>query len=271
MNQNNANRPSLDEYDDEAVRHPERYPSKLASVILKSLKWLLLSLAALVFALMIWRINAMENVPKSMKTLTVTEQTYAAYMAAEQRGEKLQLFTQGKIDPVTTTKEAYGYFWIADSVIIPDAQQVQVVVRYNNSTLTHLADDFLLQEIPSREEEVIVVRLRVIKDATPDDPTDNDDEDAWVDAEVLVPLDDVRRGEKDVYNYRRYVFDGVVLDKDVIGLALDFYYVGALDAEQPVASLFVYYVDAENQMVDLTKDDVTAIRNFGENNKAQSK
>ncbi|MBQ8718882.1 MAG: hypothetical protein IJY66_06420 [Clostridia bacterium] len=267
MSEYNNNRPSLDDLDDEAVRHPERYPNKTLTRIGKVIKWFFVSLAALVFVVMIWRINTMESVPANMKALTMNDRLYAAYL---QSGEDLRMITQSKLDPVSTNEEAYGYFWIADSVIIPDAQQLQLVVRYNNSTLEHLADDFKLTDIPSRDDEVIAVRLRVITDATPGDPTDNDDEAAWT-SHILEPTGMPRVGKKDVYNYRRYVFDDVSMTDDLIGLAVDFYYVGATDAEAPIASLFAYYGEAENETVKLTKDDANALKEFGNNGASAEK
>ena len=174
------------------------------------------------------------------------------------------------IDPISTNDEAYGYFWIADSVVIPDAQQLQLVVRYNNSTLEHLADDFKLPDIPSRDDEVLAIRLRVITDATPEDPTDNDEEDQWI-SRTVEPSGTPRVGTKDVYNYRRYVFDGVELTSDLIGLAVDFYYVEAAEAESPIATLFVYYGEAKTETVKLTKDDIKAIENFAKSSIAGEK
>ena len=158
MNENQSNRPSLDDYDDEAI-HPERYPNKTLVLIGKCIKWFFCGLAAMVFIVMIWRINAMENLPKDMQTLTVTEATFRAYEAARARGETLEMITQGNIDPISTNDEAYGYFWVASSVIIPEAEQLQLVVRYNNSTLEHLASDFKLGEIPAREDEVLALPM----------------------------------------------------------------------------------------------------------------
>ena len=263
MNENEATRRSLDDYDEEAQRHPERYPSKVVVWIGKGIKWFFLALAALLFIVMIWRINTLERVPSEMKILSVNQATYQAYVQAAERGESLSMFTQGKIDPMTTNEEAYGYFWLADTVLLPDAQQLQLVVRYNNSTLEHLASDYHLAAVPDREETVVVIRLRVIEDATPDDPTDNAKESSWT-TYTLEPTGEPRMGQKDVYNYRRYVFDGVPMHRDVIGLVVEFYYAGEADADQPLGELYAYYYEAENEIVNLTKKDQFALEEFGQ-------
>ncbi len=263
MNTNPSDRPTLDDYDDEAARYPQRRQNRTLRCIGKCIKWFFIALIVFVFVLMIWRIRTMEQLPREILTLQVNEATYRAYAEAKARGEEPEMFTQGKIDPVTTNSEAYGYFWLADSVMIPDAQQLQLVVQYNNSTLEHLATDFKLGEIPSRETEVLSLRLRIIRDATPDDPTDDDEESAQL-THTLTPTGSPVAVKKDVYNYRRYLFDGVTIDDDVIGIKVEFYYAGAADAEQPLGELYVYYQEAKNVTVKLTKNDRAALEDFGQ-------
>ncbi len=257
----NTEHVSIEEYDERAA-HPERYPNRVLTVIGKCIKWFFIALAAAVFVTMLWRINTMENVPKEMQTLTVNQAIYDAYCEATAQGETLEMFTQGMIDPLTTNEQAYGYFWVAESVIIPDAQQLQLVVRYNSSTLEHLASDFKLGHIPGRDEEVLSLRVRVIEDATPDDPSDNEKEQAWI-VHTLTPTAAPTAAQKDVYNYRRYVFDGVSTGDNIIGIMVDFYYAGAADAESPLGSLYVYYERATSERVKLTKNDIAALEKFG--------
>ena len=255
--------PSLDELDDEAARQPYRRPSRLLRRIGLGIKWFFIMLTAAVFVLMIWRIQTMEKLPRDIRTLSVNEATYRAYDRAEREGKQLAMYTQGKIDPVTTNKEAYGYFWIADSVIIPDAKQLQLVVQYNNSTLEYLASDYRLPAVPSREEEVLSVRLRVIRDLTPHDPSDDNEAEAQT-TQTILPAAPPTADQKDVYNYRRYVFDDVIVDEDVIGVVLEFYYAGDADAEAPLGELYVYYEEAENQAVKLTKADRAALQSYAD-------
>lgn len=262
MDQNQENNVPVEEYDERAA-HPERYPSKVLVVIGKCLKWAGLALAAVVFGVMLWRINAMESLPSEIRTLSVNQALYDAYKAADSEGKMLEMFTQSKLDPVTTNQEAYGYFWVAEAVFIPDAQQLQLVVRYNNSTLEHLASDFKLGRIPAREEEVLLPVVRVLEDATPDNPDDNEEESSWI-VHTLTPAEDPRAAQKDVYNFRRYVVDGVVVNNDIIGVVVDFYYIGDPDAESPLGTLYVYYEQATDEAVKLTKNDIAALEKFGD-------
>jgi Cdc6-like AAA superfamily ATPase len=129
--------------------------------------------------------------------------------------------------------------------------------------LKYLAEDYQLTEIPSRDTEVLCLRLRVIRDATPDNPEDNEEQDAQI-VETLTPTGTPTAARQDVYNFRRFVFDDVVMDDDVIALVVEFYYAGDADAEQPLTELYAYYELAETQRVKLTKKDRQVLEEYGE-------
>jgi hypothetical protein len=239
--------------------HPERRPHPVARWIGRILRWLGIALIVLLVGTMFWRIGAMERIPKDMQTLLVNDATHAAYVA---HGKNMTVYTQEKLDPVTTNKEAYGYFWIDQVIILPEAKQVQVLVKYNTSTLEHIASDMELSSVPSRTEDVLDVSMRIIKDATPDTLEDIEDEDTWQQTRIL-PSGEPVHGQKDVYNYRKYVFDNVEITSDTIGLKVDFYYAGQADYEQaPYGSLYVYYQLAEKTNVKLSQNDLAALESY---------
>ena len=115
-----------------------------------------------VIALLFWRI-ASSGDPKSMKTLTINDALAEAY---ERDGEDLYMFRQNQRS-ITSGEHNYGYFSITDCVFIPAANQVQIVLRYNNSTLRSLAKDYNLSAVPSRDEELFDVSLVFAIDETP--------------------------------------------------------------------------------------------------------
>ena len=249
----------------EEEMHPERRMHPVMRGIAKGLRWFGVAVIVLVVALMLWRINTLERVPSEMQTLLVNEATHAAYVA---HGEDMMVYTQEKLDPMTTNREAYGYFWIDQVLIIPEAKQVQVLVKYNNSTLEHLAADYELSSVPAREESILDLSMRIITDTTPNNLEDIEDEKTWI-QETVQPQEDVVSGKKDVYNYRKYIFDGVEISSDTIGLKVDFRFVGAPESEEePLASLYVYYQLADNVTVKLTKNDIAALNAYqnGEKN-----
>ena len=114
------------------------------------------------------------------------------------------LYTQ-KYDPVNMEDTTAGYFWVSDTVFIPAANQVQVVIRYNNSTLKHIAEDFSLKEDerPTREDEVLDVTLAIAVDPDPTNKTTADREIIRIHASEIVS------DTTSMYNYRRLVFDDI--------------------------------------------------------------
>ena len=107
-------------------------PLHVVGTIIKTLFY---TLVALMAALLIWRIYFSTNIPKSIERVIITDSLSEAY--AEQ-GEYLQIFTQDQAT-ITRTDENYGYFSVEDFIIIPEAKQIQVIFRYNNSTIEYIA------------------------------------------------------------------------------------------------------------------------------------
>ena len=214
---------------------------------------------AAVVGLLFWRIIDSSIDPKNMNTLIPNDKLCDAY---EQNGGKLTMYDQNQTTH-TRGENNYGYFGITQSVFIKEANQLQFVFRYNNSTLKHTKEDFSLPEIPSRDAEVYDVTVTIMYDLTPDNPNDNDGKtpDA-VRFERFYPSDMIS-AQKTLYNYRKFVFDDIEITDDVIGVYVDFYYVGDIDYnEKPYGSLLLYYNGDKNRTVRLTIDDKKAIEAF---------
>ena len=124
-----------------------------------------------VCALLIWRVFFSTKEPDSIKDLYVNEALAAAY---EAQGGDLEMKYQNQLS-MTYTEENAGYFGISQYVIIPEANQIQIVLRYNDKTLKHFKEDFALDAIPEKGEELLDMTLRQIIDLTPEDETDNED------------------------------------------------------------------------------------------------
>ena len=104
-----------------------------------------------------------------MDSLSVNERLVEAYA---RDGELRGMFTQEQRSS-TSAEENYGYFFVTKTVFIPSANQIQIVVRYNNSTLRYTQEDFGLEAAPSRDDDVYDVSLLVVSDLTPDNDEDN--------------------------------------------------------------------------------------------------
>jgi hypothetical protein len=194
-----------------------------------------------------------------MDSLIINDKLCDAY---EQNGGKLTIFDQEQTTH-TRAENNYGYFGITQAVFIKEANQLQFVFRYNNSTLKHTKEDYSLPEIPSRDSEVYDVTVLVMYDLTPENKDDNDGKTPEaVRYERFFPTDS-KAAQKTLYNYRKFVFDGIEITDDVIGVYVDFYYVGDINYDElPYGSLLLYYQDDQNRTVALTSNDKKAIEGY---------
>ena len=236
--------------------------------IIKRVTVLIFSLAVTaVFAVLLWRILSSGD-PKSMETLSVNDELAAAY---ENSGEELYMFRQEQRS-ITSGEDNYSYFAITNCVMIPEANQIQTVVRYNNSTVKHTAEDFGLEQVPSRYDDIYDVTLLFAIDLTPENEDDNlgNDPDSvrFVRCHGEVVLSDT----KNMYNYRRMTFslDTAELELSELmdsGLLLavyaDFYYNGAIDYDaEPYGTLCLYDFKSQNVTVELGNKDIEAIEEY---------
>jgi hypothetical protein len=215
----------------------------------------------LMVAFLLWRVYFSGRLPKEMKVLAANDTLVAAY---EENGGSLSMYTQEQ-GTHTRGENNYGYFAITQSLIIEDIDQIQFVFRYNNSTLKHTKEDYSLQSIPSRDEEVYDVTITVMYDLTPDNKEDNDGKTKDAVSFERFFASDMVSAKKTLYNYRKFVFDGIVIDDSVIAVYADFYYVGDVDYDKtPYGSLLIYHEDERNIEYKLTRNDIKSIQAFKE-------
>lgn len=216
-----------------------RMPRPLA-VTFWILRAVVLSLILAVAIILIWRIGSSGN-PKAVKYLSPNQTLREAYAL---HGDDLTLQYQ-KQASITRAKNNYGYFSVTQCVFIPEANQVQIVFRYNKSTLRHLADDYKLDSIPEKTGTWFDVTLVKTTDLTPNDKTDNLDE-TTLSTERFFPSGEPERAETGLYTFFRYTFDNVTIDDLTDGIYVDVYYNGDLDYEKkPYGTLCIYAYDSE--------------------------
>lgn len=220
-----------------------------------------------VIAFLIMRVTS-ANAPENMESLDINDKIYEAYDNAE--GE-LYMFRQEQRS-VTSGEENYGYFSVTKNLFIPKANQVQTVLRYNNSTIRALAEDYSLDEVPERSEELFDVSLLIAIDLTPDDEEDNLSNDSESVRFVRIHPGSVIEEEKNIYNFRKFIFDldsagidiaELIEEELLLAVYVDVYYVGDLDYEKtPYGTLCVYDYITEDIEVKLTKDEKSAIEKY---------
>lgn len=238
------------------ARH--KYKWRIAGFIFKALCTIII---AAIVILLLWRMIDNNNDPKDMDTVIPNLLLVDAY---EKKGDSLNTYYQEQTR-YTRGENNYGYFAITQSLIIDDIDQIQFVFRYNNSTLKYTKEDYSLDSIPSRDAEVYDVTVTVMYDLTPDDTTDNDGKTAEAVRYERIFPSQMLSAKKTLYNYRKFVFDGIEIDDSVIAVYADFYYVGDIDYdEKPYGSLLIYHYEEENISRKLTKNDVKAIEAWKE-------
>ncbi len=207
-------------------------------------------------ALLIWRVFYSTKEPDSIKPLEVNQTLADAYA---EHGDDLILKYQNQLS-LTYSEENAGYFGISQYVIIPEADQIQIVLRYNNATLTHLKEDFDLETLPKKGEELLDVTLRKITDLT---PTNNDDDNdpAALDIRRFTPSK-VVTDTTALYTYHRYVFDGVEIDEAAVcSIYMDIYYKDAVDYEEKAYGAMLIYDNLGDWFeYDLTAADKKALQ-----------
>ena len=197
-------------------------------------KWSISLLLCVICGIILWRVFSSGD-PKEVKYLMGNEALYEAY---EKSGDELVLQYQMQ-DTITTAEYNRGYFSITQYVFIPEAQQVQLVFRYNNSTIKHLARDYELGAIPDKSEDLFDVTLVTTTDKTPDNREDNADAESLM-MERHYPTT-FERTETSLYTYYRFVFDNVQITPDMLYVFVDFYYLGDLNYEErPYGTLCLY-------------------------------
>lgn len=239
-------------------------------VIGKVIKYISITFVFSVCGLVLWRVFSSGD-PASMKKISVSEATYNAYA---ENGNSLGVYYQN-LDYMSREENALGYFGATKVDIIPDAEQIQVVLRYNNSTLRYVAEDLELSSIPSREQDVFDIVLTVTTDLTPENKDDNggnpEENPSQIAEKQYFHSDFMLSDQKNVYNYRKYIFEGVTIEEDTIAVFVDVYYKGeklTLDTENDtrICTLCIYWYGSELLTRELTNDDHQAFVAWKEQN-----
>lgn len=274
-----------------------KYGRRVAGLILKG-AGLLLALSIVGF--FTWRTIDRNIVPSAVKTITPNEILSEAY---EENGGKLTMFYQDQTD-YSREEKNYGYFANAGSVFIDEAEQLQFILRYNNSTLKYTSEDYSYYTVTDKEgnsetfkkrddalaaakkiyssepekhvkyyaptlerdDNVFDVTVSIMYDLTPENKDDNDGKikDA-VEYVRFFPTGDAISYKKTLYNYRKFIFDGIKVDESVLAVMIDIYYVGDIDYEsEPMATLLLYFDEDKGSNIEykLSSADKKAIESY---------
>ena len=233
-----------------------------------AIKLILTAGVAFVCGLLLWRVFIAQAPPEEMDRLAVNDALYEAY---EEKGKELALYTQGQ-GTITRADRNRGYFSVTESVFVPDANQIQILFRYNKSTVKALKEDYSLPTLPDGGERLYDVSLLVSVDLTPENKEDNDKAESGSVKLIRVHPTEELVGAKSLYHYRRMTFDlgtaelelRELLDSGlVLAIYADVYYVGDLDYnELPYGTLCLYDYGRPLKDVKLSGEDKDALKAY---------
>lgn len=227
-----------------------------ARIVGRVIKSIVVLLIFAINALLIWRVFFSTRLPASIAPLQANEALVSAY---ETHGDALTLRYQDQAS-ITRAEDNYGYFSVTQCVFIPDAEQVQIIVRYNNSTIRHLAEDYDLPELPSRDEHLFDVTLVKTTDLTPTDKTDNTKLES-LSLTRYAPNEGYLRDHTSLYTYYRYTFDNISVDDLTVGVFVDIYYAEDVDYDaRAYGTLCIYDDGTKWSSYSLTSADQSALR-----------
>lgn len=244
-----------------------------AWVILKRigrlLKFLIICVVITVCVLLLWRVFS-TGTPDSIEGLSPNSKLNAAYSAAQKKDKELYVFKQ-EYD-ILSRGSTEGYFAVPESRFIPDANQAQIVFRYNNSTIKYLSEDKKLKSVPEREAELFDVSLVLyIGDKPKDESKEISKEDSTVQAIRIKPSKGAIRENTSLYNFYKYTFDfenasipmslnELLKSEKLLSIHVEVYYKGDLDyTKRPYGALCIYDYRHLNKTVELTDDEKDAL------------
>jgi hypothetical protein len=234
---------------------------RIAGLVLKVFFW---SIIIFINAFFLWRVFSSGD-PREVKTLEANDEirrAYAAYLA--DKSEDKAPFAVYQREHKTITDERgdeengivgnYGYFALTDVAIIPSASQVQVVFRYNNSTLEALVRDYALDFEPDREEIWFDVTCRAVYDSTPNNPDDDIFTERRYTASASSPA------WKTLYTYEQLTFKGITEIDKAEAIYIDIYYINDVEySARPYGSLCIYLKDYTDVEYKLDRNDKRAL------------
>ena len=185
------------------------------------LRFLFVLLLIGVISLMLWRVVFSQNPPDGFDQIS----SNAILRATLAEQGKITVLTQDDQVKYTEGADNYAYFNLEYCYFFKEANQVQLLLFYNNSTLERLAEDRGLAEIPARGEEVFTLELSQYVDVTPEDFVKASENDILTETKTVAPSK-CEITTNSLYTFIRYTFDGVALDEDTVVIYLDMCYEG---------------------------------------------
>lgn len=192
------------------------------------IKYICLAFILFITCLLVWRMCAYSNLPAEMETLSWNSTTAAAY---EEHGEDMKVLELNMPDKYRIAPD--GKFSVRAVYYLPEANQLQLTLCYNDSTL-----DALEEETGKTYDFTDFPFATLLL---------GDDDKGYWGARVAY-------AEKGVYNYERWIFDMVDIS-EVKELALTLRLASSESTEQ-YSAVAVYHSEIPSTPKKLTKADL---------------
>ncbi len=232
----------------------------------KVIKYTAIGIIVFINVFLLWRLFFSTNEPNAIKSIAGNEalaSAYETYLADTDPEKKPFALYQAEKDNISTDElwhkafpegdpkrktNQFAQFFLTDVVFFPTANQTQIVLRYNKSTLEHLAKDYDLDEIPDKSEDVFEVVLAVAY---------RPDADSSV-RQMHIKATPCADGTTSLYSFRQYSFEDLPRFESITNMNVVIYYKG--DEEQKIyASIDVYDPALSVSEYELDKKDLAAI------------
>ncbi len=227
-----------------------------------AIKLLFVALVLFVYGFLMFRMCSLDSLPNELDDLVITEGMKNAY--AQGGGDN---FIYQRKNLFNTDDKTYGLFAVPSYVIVKGADEIQVVFRYNVSTLEKVAEELELPSVPDRNTEGLFDLTLTLKHSV-DDIVEVEEGQETVDYDqpenhymTLIKPDRVEHFKEGKHNYVRCIFKSVGFDEnDTLGIFLNVYYRDNVNYEElPLGTVRLYHYTTTNKIYPLTKNDREAL------------
>lgn len=226
------------------------------------MKVLFVALVLFVYGFLIFRMCSLDSLPNTLDDLVITEGMKNAY--AKSGGDD---FIYQRKNLFNTDEKTYGLFAVPSYVIVKGADEIQVVFRYNVSTLEKVAEELELSSVPDRNTEGLFDLTLSLKHSV-GEITDAVEGQETIDYDqpenhymTLINPDRVEHFTEGKHNYVRCIFKSVGFDEsNTLGVFLNVYYRDNVNYEElPLGTVRLYHYTTVNKPYPLTKNDKEAL------------
>ena len=199
------------------------------------LRGLFVLLVIFICSLLIWRMAFSQRPPKEMRLLEANAVLHEAY----EKNSAITVLEQPDQRGYTEAEDNYAYYQVDWCLFLKEANQVQLLFFYNDSTLERASEKLGLETVLPHGKEVFSLEIVICEDVSPE----GHEGDPIIKEHVIRPTS-CTMGENSLYSFGRYVFDGVELSEDVTVVYLDVYYEDGARTE--LGTMRLYHKDSRS-------------------------